>query len=35
MTPEAIIMLLVSTGVLWGGLVAAIVNLRRAGQNED
>lgn len=34
MTPEAVIMLLVSTGVLWGGLAGAIANLRRAGRDD-
>ena len=35
MTPEAIIMLVVATATVWGGLVAAIVNLRVRGTDRD
>ena len=35
MTPEAVIMLLVATLTVWGGLVAAIMNLRTRGTDRD
>ncbi|RRJ88648.1 MetS family NSS transporter small subunit [Gulosibacter macacae] len=35
MTPEAILMLLLATGTVWGGLVASIVNLRSRGSDRD
>ncbi|NLT26740.1 MAG: MetS family NSS transporter small subunit [Microbacteriaceae bacterium] len=35
MNPEAVIMLLVAALTVWGGLVAAVVNLRTRGTDRD
>ena len=35
MTPEALIMLVLATLTIWGGLVASIVNLRTRGSDKD
>ena len=35
MTPEAVFMLIVATVTVWGGFVAAIVNLNVRGTDND